>query len=975
MRSLCTLLLGICLCGFGESLRAQALGGFPGQLDWRILRADSVALITTPATLDFARRTLELDRGLIRSRPLSLGPKVRPIDIVVQPSTVVPNGFVSLAPFRSYLYAAPPQRQGELSSLDWNDILAIHEYRHVEQYANLRRGATGLAAFLGGDGGWGLFAGLSTPGWFFEGDAVFAETALTYSGRGRTPAFSALERAVLLQRRRYSYGKAVNGSLKDRVPNEYTLGYTLVSYGHTTYGGGLWPRVLAGAGTYRRPFYPFSSALRERTGLSSRRLYHAAYDSLAARLVEQRDTLILTPGVRVTSDLEKTVDRYNTPLPDGRGGPLLATRSSYTRIPELVRLDAREEPKHLAWLGERAERECHAVGNRAVWTQLRHNPRRPAESYSVVMVYDVRQRKLKQLTSGTRLFNPGLAPDATQLVAVDQRTGRTPLLVVLDAVSGREKLRLDPGFTGLSWPRFTPDGKSVVALAKQRGRLAVWRFSLNGKVNKQLTPWTRHSVDGLYPHGEHVYFSAGFTGIENIFRVPLSGGGRIEQLTSVSVSATTPAVRGDQLYYVEVDAMGDPVTALARKHWLLRPVELTEPVDVPQFTQFELDPEAAEFRRQFMDPARPRFDRLPAEAAGPLPQNGSSAARRPPRYYGLLRGFRFHSWLPEAGQTSLEATLAGDNLLGELSTRTTLGFNRVERKTYLSASATVARSYPWFRLSGGWRSRATQRLAYASTAPEVPSVLELTTVNFDEEHVGVSVIAPLTQVKGPYQLSAQLAGGLDYLNFGGFDSGASARKSLPVAWGGLRASRYRSRARRQIVPRWGQDLSVDFRRGLSGAAAQQLTARVGLFVPTPVPTHGLRVQGAFRLADPFASYQFSDRFSYARGYFRLPQRTYRRLSVDYHFPLLYPDLGAAGVVYVRRVRAVAFGDYGVAGLPAAGLRSVQRTLGVDVMADAIFFNAEPLPVGLRFAYRLDADLGVNRRGWAAPELLVRLTVD
>ena len=109
--------------------------------------------------------------------------------------------------------------------MDWNASLALHEYRHVVQYEMLRRGFAGkFMHFMYGDIGLGTKS-LTTPDWFYEGDAVATETALSNSGRGRSPDFSKDLRAQLLDGKKYSYAKAVCGSYKNYVPNHYILGY------------------------------------------------------------------------------------------------------------------------------------------------------------------------------------------------------------------------------------------------------------------------------------------------------------------------------------------------------------------------------------------------------------------------------------------------------------------------------------------------------------------------------------------------------------------------------------------------------------------------------------------------------------------------------------------------------------------------------------------------------------------------------
>ena len=152
------------------------------------------------------------------------------INIVLQNQTVVPNGYVGLAPLVSEFYATPIEYTSLLGSMKWLDALAIHEYRHVQQLINTRKRITKLLYLLGGEIGWLVGSYLTVPNWYFEGDAVITETALTSAGRGRTPSFTAQQRALSLAGIDYSYMKARNGSFKDVVPDHYSLGYLMLTH-------------------------------------------------------------------------------------------------------------------------------------------------------------------------------------------------------------------------------------------------------------------------------------------------------------------------------------------------------------------------------------------------------------------------------------------------------------------------------------------------------------------------------------------------------------------------------------------------------------------------------------------------------------------------------------------------------------------------------------------------------------------------
>ena len=107
----------------------------------------------------------------------------RKINIVFQNQTTISNGYVGLAPFRSEFELTADQNSFELGSLPWQQQLAIHEYRHVEQYNNFRVGLSKAFYYLFGEGGQALANSLSVPNWFFEGDAVFQETLVSSQGR------------------------------------------------------------------------------------------------------------------------------------------------------------------------------------------------------------------------------------------------------------------------------------------------------------------------------------------------------------------------------------------------------------------------------------------------------------------------------------------------------------------------------------------------------------------------------------------------------------------------------------------------------------------------------------------------------------------------------------------------------------------------------------------------------------------------
>jgi hypothetical protein len=280
------------LATFAQSLPVLAQN--PPVLRWRQVRTPHFRVIY-PAGLDSAAgRTARRLEQVHVPGTASLGVVPPPISIVLQNQTTVSNAFVTFLPRHAEFFTTPQQGMG-LGTVDWLDGLVVHEYRHVGQFDKARQGIGRLLHPLLGDGGLGV-AAVGVPQWFFEGDAVGNETALTRSGRGRIPEFNVGMRANLMAGRRFNYQKSVNGSLRDNVPDWYVLGYFMTSYLKNHYDPNVWDTVLDRY--YRFPFYPFSFShgIRRTTGLTVEQLYARTIADLDSTWQAGQRGLPLTAG-------------------------------------------------------------------------------------------------------------------------------------------------------------------------------------------------------------------------------------------------------------------------------------------------------------------------------------------------------------------------------------------------------------------------------------------------------------------------------------------------------------------------------------------------------------------------------------------------------------------------------------------------------------------------------------------------------
>lgn len=167
----------------------QVFGGNPSSVRWKQINTDTVRVIFPAGDERKGQRIAATVHQLQRKFAHSIGDTIHKVNILLQDETLLSNGYVGLGPFRSEFYTTPPVNAFSLGAVNWTDLLAVHEFRHVQQYSNFRKGLSKLASVLLGQQGQAIANAASIPNWFFEGDAVFNETRLTRQGRGTLPLF------------------------------------------------------------------------------------------------------------------------------------------------------------------------------------------------------------------------------------------------------------------------------------------------------------------------------------------------------------------------------------------------------------------------------------------------------------------------------------------------------------------------------------------------------------------------------------------------------------------------------------------------------------------------------------------------------------------------------------------------------------------------------------------------------------------
>lgn len=929
----------ILLCTCAPAILSAQIGLHPPRIDFQQLRSDHARIIFPAGYADRARRVAAMLDEMDDHHTRSIGERIYEIDLVLQTATTEINGYVGLGPFRSEFYTTPPQNLNLLSNNDWVDLLTIHEYRHVQQFSNARRGVTKLFSIIQGQIGWSVLRSIALPDWFIEGDAVLYETALSAGGRGRTPAFSATLRSLLRNNVIYSYQKARNGSFADLVPDHYRYGYNAVTYARERFGNDVWRDVVHDAAAYKGLFYPFSRNLKKQTGLGTRDLYRAAMADLAAA---QDSFLAARPAFVAGQPFgpqRRGIVNYRFPQDDG-AGRVLALRSSFDRTPELVVVNAKTDGRDevLTDVGIQRESYFHVRGNLAVWMENRQHPRYTNERYSELVRYDLDRNQKTVLTRRGKYFSPALSFDRREIAAVfhDPTLG-APEIVILATNTGEVVERHRVGSPSVSFPRFSPDGATIYFYDVGLGGVA---FRALDRASGRATTVREQTAEPLdifhVTEAGTIVFGSGRDGIDNVYELdPETGAER--QLTNVPVGTRFPHLAaGGKLLYAEATPVG----------MRLRQTSALER---------EADGLLAGLPGGRLPTAPNPFERSVAYAAEAynLTQNVPEGDYEVTDFNDKVGGVRLHSWSFNGSYVQPTVELSAGNALNTTRMSAGVGYNINEQRPVFSAGLTYGGWLPVLDLGVSYRERN-----FGVLDPAADTVIFRTTT-FDQLRVGGTASLPLNWVAGDYRYTVQPAIGYGYNLLSNNTS-----EDLPDNFGDLSTqlgvSFLHRQARRQVQPRWGGSLFGLYTVGLGEEIGNRFLLQGSLFLPGLWRTHGIRLDAQLQTEDAGNAFQFPDRFRYARGYGAAVNDRVSGFAVNYQLPVLYPDFGILGITYFRRVRLNVFYDRSFQRVDQYDFDRSFGSVGGQLFFDNAWLNTQDLTVGVQAAYQLDP-LGDERR--------------
>jgi len=916
-------------------------GQDPASISWQQINTKDFQIIFPAAYEHKARYMAAVFQDLLAKGGKDLQHQPKKFSVILHTYNATTNGMVAWAPKRMEVFTTSAQ---DNDAQLWIDHVATHEYRHVIQLDKIEQGFTRVLNYIFGQQATAVVVGLYLPPWFLEGDAVCTETALSASGRGRFPAFEQELRAQLLEKGMYSYDKAVNGSYADFITDRYKLGYYLVGKARTNYGDQLWENTLNRVA--RRPLGITSFASGIKKGMQANRdvvfqQLQAKQEQLIAQgvNVEKIDwqavkakhadgKLLLYADVMKELEWDwkvqdaKTIKSQFVPLSNReqiytnkryphvkKNGSIIVYRRGLADEGYFESLNQAGIAAKLFTPGFIYYPGFDYQQGKLLWAEQKDNIRWEKSDKSILVTYNAQTHKRRTYKTANSCFAPAYSPNGNQIIAVEIDKSGNNTLVVLNEESGqivkRYPAKEEEYFIT---PKWMPDGKSIVMILLNKQGKQLVAIDLATGDRKTLFESGKHDMSQVAIGGDNIFFTAAFSGIDNIYAYQLSNG-KVWQVTSSRFGATDACWHNHQLYYSDYTSDG------------YIPVK----IDLNKANWSEWNNYFASF---------PLAAKLSDQLGEKMAADTTNLNRFTVKNYSKLTHlFNFHSWAPVFidgldAKSDIGVSLASQNKLSTLMT--TVGYKKEEG--FENGQYYANMSYRgWFpiidsKLTVGDRNNNYLALANRISPSQVDTVLVNTAWRqWEWEN---SIRFPFTLSKG--QFTSQIIPKItyNYVKFADtFTQPLAIYSNTNLALGQynitdrdqmqqimeyqLFAYNIAKSSSRDVQYRWAQILEFNYRHTLFGDASlgETWSAESYLYFPGFQKHQGIKLYGGYQYRSSHNS-RYANMIKSPRGTQDLFGENIYMLGIDYAMPLFYPDWNLGALAYIKRIKFDAFFDYG-----------------------------------------------------------------
>ncbi len=850
-------------------------GQDPASLKWKQIETEHFTIIFPESFSILAGHYASLLEESY-SNALTLYPKAKAkVPVIIHNYSMESNGYVTWAPKRMELYPLPGQ---DNLPLDPAKLLTMHETTHVMQMASLNTGFNRILSTVFGEHIIGL-ASLEIPSWAFEGDAVYAETRFSESGRGRSNSFMQGAKAISLDKNGiYNYNKMLFGSYRDFTPDHYVFGYAMMNKLRSESPGAWNNAVLYSA---RHPFFlnPVNLSLRHNEGITKKTLFDVTFDTLAIQWAEAEKNYPAANYPILNPDKKGQYVNYHCPYKVGEG-KFIALRSSLSEPQCFVLLDTETgDEKKLSTTGFINPSIFSYSNGSIVWSELHPDPRWDNRDYSVIKTMDTGTGEIKQLTFRSRLSAPALSPDGSGIVAINTTPEMKTSLVFVDPVTGDITHEAEaPDGVILQRPEWKKDGTAVIAVSLTDKGEGVILFDRLSESWKYLLENTSNDIIKAEYSGDCLYVLIQDEKSDNIYLK--RGGEKLLRVTNSRLGISSFSIAGDTIIFSDYSSSGFNVCSAS----------INSRDNTSYLTLNELSD------HDTLISESDNFSRAPNYVIAP--------------YNKMSHLFNFHSLAPfyfdiDAVQSDPGSVRPGFTLLSQNNLSTlisSVAYEYSNGQNIFHSNITWQGWYPKIEagISFGGKRSVLKPAGESSYPSDLSSDISL----------DLNIYLPLYYSYSKFRQIVMPAIYIQYSNGYIYSGDHEFNKSNTLITGRLYLSNAFRTAYRDIYPRWGQVL--DFKTTIAPWDKDIYHSIAGVkttfFTPGFFRNHSIMIQAGLENQKEVKMVFFSNINSFPRGYDNFISEKLSVFSANYTLPLFYPDFSAGSLLYLKRIRTQAFYD-------------------------------------------------------------------
>jgi len=903
----------------------------PSSLKWFEINSKNAKIVFPKGFEEQAQKTANLIDYLYPLETKTLKKQPKKIPLIIYNQSTTSNAFVGMRPWRSAWYTTPSQYAADLGTEDWFYLLGSHEYRHAVQYATSNQHLTKFFSILMGQTGT-LLGQYSYPFWFFEGDAVCMETALSNNGRGRLPQFNMAIRTMLLSDKKISYDKAKLRSYKTFYPDHYKLGWLLTSYARETYGADIWNKTIKSSSKYSFCPFAFSHALKHHTGLNERKLYYKAMQYFDSAWTEKIKDLEISDINIINKDKKKSWTKYTEANFLENNHYLVKKSSMKSDITTFYMLD--KNGKEYKLRATDAGIISTAKG-KVVWARHYPDLRWQLRSYSDIIVYDIHKDEEIRLTQKQKFFAPAISPNGKMIATVEINENRKTSLVILDSKTGKELFRhTDSGTDFYRTPSWDINNENIVFTRSNEIGTILSIYNIKNKKLKDIGKRSSENIGRPVFYKNYIIYNSPFNGIGNIYAINVDTKKRF-QITSRKFGSYNPKVQNNKMLFINYSVEGYDIAEVLLNENKWKPIE-----DIKNYALNTADIlQKQEQGKNVMSP-----ELIPSKTF------------EIKKYNKLKDAINIHSWgfyvtppssidangiysyKPEVGFDIYSANVM-NTIFGSLGG----SYNINENTMSSNISAIFKKYYPVFSISSAWAQRSVN---YSNLGVD----------KWEELKASFSTSVPFDFSSGIYYKGANLSASYSYISRKNKDyryisESSNGNFSTLGYTGSIYA--FRHQATQDINPKFGYFLyakyqNTPFNTNIYG---NQFTALSSFYLPGLLKHHSINIKLGYEkqrsdLAENYYLFQSSQ--SFPRGQDYIAFNKISTFNANYTFPIWYPDIHIGPIVYFKRLRTNLFYDYASANELFSNENRTIQSVGAELFLQMYFLRlGVPIEIGGR----------------------------